>query len=180
MGLKKGALTNVTLKVFILVLSLSASAIGLNGDTKVKEVKFPVAVKSQPIPFSHKKHAFILCSNCHTGATRKERAGLPDTALCMMCHAAIKAESKAIQTLRTYYESGKKVEWVRIYTVPDFVFFSHATHHQAGIVCVECHGSVNTRDVLAREKPTDMVSCMKCHMAKKASTDCALCHVLGH
>lgn len=178
--MRKADLTKAGLGIVVLALGLSAPAGRPNSDMKAQPEKPAVAVQPQPISFSHKKHAFILCSNCHSGATQREQAGFPDTALCMMCHATIKTESKQIQALSEYYPGGRKVKWVRIYTLPDFVFFSHATHHQAGITCVDCHGPVSTRDVLAKEKSVDMVTCMKCHVAKKASTDCALCHVLGH
>ena len=53
--------------------------------------KLPVKVAPQPIPFSHKIHsrAGVKCLDCHSGATRRERAGLPTAGQCMLCHATV-------------------------------------------------------------------------------------------
>ena len=66
-----------------------------------------------------------------------------------------------------------------VYKVPDFVFFSHAVHGQAGIECQSCHGPVATRSVLRKEVSTSMRTCIECHRVRKAPTDCSRCHELG-
>ena len=110
---------------------------------------------------------------------KKERAGLPDAEKCMLCHMAIKTDSPAVQELARIHQDGKRLDWVRVYRVPDFVFFSHANHVNAHVECVSCHGPVEERDVLAKEVSTSMITCMNCHVAKKASISCYLCHELG-
>ena len=97
---------------------------------KGKEEKLPSAVAPQPIAYSHKKHIALglRCLDCHKDATQKEQAGLPATAVCMTCHATIKAESPEIRRLAGIHKRGEKVHWVRVYNVPDFVFFGHASH----------------------------------------------------
>lgn len=149
---------------------------------KVKEEKLPAPVVPQPIAFSHKKHAALGmgCLNCHVDAAEKNEAGLPDADQCMACHATIRTGSREVQKLAEVQKDGAKVKWVRVYRVPDFVFFSHANHLKAGLPCATCHGPVGQRDVLAKEVSTDMVSCMNCHAAKGASNECSLCHQLGH
>jgi hypothetical protein len=149
---------------------------------KPKEEELPAAVAPQPISFSHRQHAetALACRDCHAGATEKERAGLPQTDTCMLCHQTIANASAAIQRLANVHAEGAKVEWVRVYQVPDLVFFSHASHVGAGIDCSTCHGPVGQRDVLAKEVSTGMVRCMNCHAASDVSNDCVFCHQLGH
>lgn len=148
-----------------------------------KEEELPRAVAPQPLPFSHRSHtaAGLACSYCHEHAKRADRAGLPSTARCMSCHATVEAGKPSITRLASLHRSGKPIPWVPVYRVPDFVFFSHASHTTGGgsLDCDSCHGPVSTRDVLAKEFGTNMTSCVNCHRAKAVSTECSLCHQLG-
>jgi hypothetical protein len=95
----------------------------------------------------------------------------------MACHQTIKADSPAIQKLAEFHKNEKPVPWERIYRVPDYVWFSHELHHkEAKIACETCHGPVAERDVLAKEKPTSMASCMTCHAEMQAANECDVCH----
>ena len=145
------------------------------------EEKLPIVVAIQPVPFSHRAHAAagLSCRNCHRDATKKERAGLPNTDQCLLCHATVRSESPSIRKLAKFLQNGEQLRWVRVYQVPDFVFFSHASHLEAGIACKSCHGQVEQRDVLAKEVSTSMTACMNCHLERKASNECFLCHELG-
>ena len=149
---------------------------------KPKDEKLPAEVGPQPIPFSHKQHAEagLQCKDCHAGAAKKERAGLPRLEKCMLCHTTIAAERPAVQRVAEFHQQGTKVEWVRVYQVPDFVFFSHARHLKAGEECRTCHGPVEKRDVLAKEVSTSMIACMNCHQERQAPNSCVFCHQLGH
>ncbi len=84
-----------------------------------------------------------------------------------------------MKKLAEFNRRGEKIKWLHIYEVPDFVFFSHASHAKAGSGCVACHGPVQDRDILAKEVSTSMVACMNCHVKKGVSTGCYLCHQLG-
>jgi len=97
----------------------------------------------------------------------------------MGCHSTVKADSPEIRKLHEIHKGRQKIGWVRVYKVPDFVFFSHASHLKAGEQCVTCHGPVEERHVLAQEVSTSMVACMNCHAARKASNECVLCHQLS-
>lgn len=143
--------------------------------------KLPGDPVGQPVAFSHKQHhaAKLQCADCHTTASTADQAGWPTTARCMACHRAIKADSPEVLKLAGYHQNKQKVPWARVYRVRDFVFFSHANHLKAGEDCADCHGPVETRDVLRKEVSTNMAACMQCHRARKASTDCSLCHQLG-
>lgn len=150
------------------------------GYTGIAET-LPRAVAPQPVPFSHKAHAAAgtKCVDCHTTAENGIRAGLPEAARCMLCHRAVQSGSPAIATLRQHAAASRPVPWVRVYQLPDFVSFSHAKHAQAKVACNECHGPVETRDVLAKEVSTGMASCMNCHAQRKAAVTCNVCHELG-
>jgi Cytochrome c7 and related cytochrome c/Cytochrome c3 len=135
--------------------------------------------EDQPIPFSHKQHtkAGIKCQDCHTLKKPGFAAGIPGEQTCMGCHATIKKDSEAIQKLAGYAKAKKSVPWVRLYRLPDYVWFSHAVHHQeANIACEICHGPVAEREVMSKEKPITMVACMECHKQNKAPNGCTVCH----
>lgn len=133
----------------------------------------------QPIPFSHKQHAGALqldCRSCHAGPEPGDRMTYPAEAKCLTCHAAIKADSPHIQKLAAAAAQGRPIDWVRIYQLPSYVFWSHKSHLEANVTCVDCHGPVAERERLWLEKPIDMKACMDCHRIRKASTDCTYCH----
>jgi cytochrome c7-like protein/class III cytochrome C family protein len=133
----------------------------------------------QPIPFSHKSHRAvgIKCLDCHTIRKPGFEAGLPQEATCMGCHSTVKPDSQTIKKLAEFYKAKKPVPWIKVYTVPDFVWFSHEVHYRgAHLECETCHGAVAEREVIAKEKPTSMNACVECHERYKASTDCGICH----
>jgi hypothetical protein len=133
----------------------------------------------QPIPFSHKTHAGNLklqCKMCHPNPDPGESMTIAAPATCMQCHSAIKADSPAIQKLAAFAKNGREIRWVRVYEVPSYVRFSHRTHLTAGAKCADCHGPVETRDVLYKEGDISMGGCMNCHRQKSVSIDCTFCH----
>lgn len=133
----------------------------------------------QPIPFSHKQHAGALkldCRSCHAAPDPGDRMTYPTEAQCMTCHAVVKKESPHIQKLSAAAAEHKSIDWVRIYRLPSFVFWSHKSHLDAGASCDECHGPVAERERLWLEKPISMKACMDCHRSREASNDCTYCH----
>ncbi|HYM11766.1 MAG TPA: cytochrome c3 family protein [Bryobacterales bacterium] len=139
----------------------------------------PASVRQQPIPFSHRQHcAQVACSVCHATAATGERAGMPSTSECMLCHNNLKKDSSPIRKLVEYDKEKKPVPWVRVYLLPDFVFFSHAKHAAAKVECAACHGPVAQRSVLA-EIHVKMKTCIDCHRMRGASIECNLCHELA-
>ena len=96
-----------------------------------------------------------------------------------MCHQTIAADSPDIKKMVMLGGQNMKFDWVRVYQVPDFVFFNHKRHVQAGETCETCHGPVATREVLAKEVSTNMTACMSCHAERGATTECYFCHELG-
>ena len=147
-----------------------------------KEV-LPKSVAPQPIAFSHKLHAGKLempCEICHTGVHTGDEAELPSANFCMTCHQETKKDSPEIAKLRSAAEKHERIAWVPVYRVPDFVFFGHAPHVNAGLHCSECHGPVETRDVLQKEVSTSMNTCRDCHKTHNAPIGCSTCHQLGY
>lgn len=145
------------------------------------EEKLPITMAPQPVPFSHRAHsaAGLECQDCHATAATGERASFPATAKCMACHQMVRAGSPTIARLRQFHESRTEIPWVRVYGLPEFVFFSHAKHLKAGARCADCHGPVEERDVVAKEVSTSMTACMNCHAERRARVDCSVCHLLG-
>lgn len=120
----------------------------------------------QPIPFSHAKHAGELgidCRYCHNTVEVSPYASIPPTQTCMNCHAMIHPDSEKLKPLRESWETGRPVEWVRIHDLPDYAFFNHSAHVTRGVSCVECHGRIDTMEVVRQDKTLSMGWCLDCH-----------------
>jgi hypothetical protein len=153
----------------------------------------PPPPPAQPIPFNHRIHAGeagIGCTACHSYAEQSTIAGIPSMARCQGCHKFVKQDperpevTKEIKVLLDRLKDGKPIEWVRVYRVPDHVFFTHQRHVAAGLRCQECHGEVEKMDVMRRVSSLTMGWCLECHRRKQAEkpverarlTDCVTCH----
>ncbi len=56
------------------------------------------------------------------------------------------------------------IEWVRIHNLPDHVYFNHSQHvNVAGLECQQCHGKVESMDVVEQYSPLSMGWCINCH-----------------
>ena len=122
----------------------------------------PAPVAPQPVAFSHRLHAGDLgleCLDCHAGAKADDFATLPAPGRCMSCHATVRPESAEVAKIAAAARDGQALPWVRVYQVPDFVFFSHREHVGKGETCATCHGPVETREVLQKEISTGMNAC---------------------
>jgi hypothetical protein len=105
----------------------------------------------------------------------------------MGCHRVTKTDSPQIQKLTAIYNSGRALEWKRVHSLPDHVYFDHRPHVTAGIACQTCHGEVQTMKVVSREMSLRMGNCLGCHRdphealpkdsaIKRGSENCAACH----
>ena len=137
-----------------------------------------LCAQQQPVPYSHKTHLALglKCSSCHKNPDPGEVMGYPAESFCMGCHEAVKPDSPHIRKLAAAAAEKKHLPWVRVYRLPDYVYFSHRVHTHAGVACETCHGPVRERDVITKEVTHNMHSCMACHTASKARNDCATCH----
>jgi hypothetical protein len=146
------------------------------------EITAPTALVSQPVPFSHKRHmqTGVECANCHPILGTGERMEMPTLAGCLHCHRSVLADSPAIEKLAALAKESQPTSWTELYRLPDFVFFSHQRHLDAGVECAVCHGPIRDRDTLWQEKEISMGACVGCHKLRKASVSCDLCHNIGH
>ncbi len=120
----------------------------------------------QPVPFSHATHAGKLgmdCRYCHTTVENASHAAIPPTQTCMNCHTQIHRESPRLEKVRDSYETGMPIEWIKVHKLGDYAYFNHAAHVTRGVSCVECHGRVDTMEVVQRMAPLSMGWCLECH-----------------
>lgn len=131
----------------------------------------------QPIKFSHKVHSGqnqTDCNYCHYSARSSKTAGIPPGNVCLNCHFLVRTGTRSgvteINKVISAYDSGTPVDWIRIYRLPDFVFFSHAQHVTAGeLACEACHGDVKSMDRIYQETDLSMGWCLKCHDTRKVN-----------
>jgi hypothetical protein len=133
----------------------------------------------QPIAFSHKLHAGIngiQCLFCHRYAPVSPVAGIPAVATCRACHLYISPDAPEIKKLMAYWDKKQAISWVRVYGVPDHVYFPHMMHIRAGLECAACHGKVASMERITRSASLKMGWCLNCHRRRNASIDCWTCH----
>jgi hypothetical protein len=118
----------------------------------------------------------IGCTSCHVYAGRSPVAGIPSTERCAGCHKYIGKDKPAVQAVLKANDDGKAIEWVRVYHLPDHVFFTHERHLAAKLRCQECHGPVEAAQAVRQEAPLTMGWCLGCHEKKQAARDCLTCH----
>ena len=120
----------------------------------------------QPVPYSHKLHAGDLgidCRYCHTSVETSAKANVPPTATCMNCHTMVLPESEKLLPIRESFATGRPVEWVRIHNIPDYAYFDHSAHVNAGVGCISCHGNVAEMVVVEQKETLSMGWCLDCH-----------------
>jgi cytochrome c2 len=143
----------------------------------------------QPIKFSHKIHAGenkINCQYCHTGVEKSRHANIPSANVCMNCHKYIqegpttgKGEIAKIYAALdynpekgTYGPNPKPIKWIRIHNLPDLAYFNHSQHVKVGgVECKECHGPIETMDVVQQFSPLTMGWCVNCHRETEVKAD---------
>ena len=150
----------------------------------------------QPIAFSHVVHAGINnidCNYCHQSARHGKHAGIPSVNVCMNCHSTIsegtntgKEEIQKIydavcwDPIRLTYSDSinqkpckpKAIEWVQIHSLPDLAYFNHSQHVVVGgLDCKDCHGAVDSMEVVYQQEKLTMGWCIDCHRNTDVNTD---------
>ena len=172
-------MNSLRLRYSVLVIAAILVVAAQKKEYRAKEEKLPGEPVAQPIAYSHKKHVAmgLKCAGCHTMPGDGFLATYPKETVCMGCHASVKTDSPEIQKLAAFAAKKEAVPWVKVYRVPDIVWFNHAVHvKEAKTECSTCHGDVGQRDVLFQEKSTSMNSCMACHSQHEAPNGCDFCH----
>ena len=135
----------------------------------------------QPIKFSHKLHAGdnkIACVYCHSGVEKSKHANIPSANVCMNCHMYIQGATaygkeeigKIYSALdynpetSKYGKNQKPIKWIRVHSLPDHAYFNHSQHVAVGkIECAECHGPIDSMEVVQQYSPLTMGWCIDCH-----------------
>jgi hypothetical protein len=164
----------------LVVLILAVAALAIGGYWR-----FPSTLQAQPLRMSHANHVKeAKCTACHRTVAKAERAGTPTTAKCNSCHKGKQSKDpeglKEEAKLATYIDRKAEIPWIRLYSVPPHVFFSHQAHVLAKVECDSCHGPIGKEAVLPVRAPNpeaiSMKACMGCHAQQKADDDCLACH----
>ncbi len=124
----------------------------------------------QPIAYSHKLHAGLKgmdCRYCHRMVEEGPHASVPDADTCMGCHKQVKKDSPRLSLLASSYGDGAgdniAIPWVKVHMLPDYAYFSHAVHVNAGVGCTSCHGRVDQMEIVRQVEPLSMGWCLECH-----------------
>jgi nitrate reductase gamma subunit len=121
---------------------------------------------AQPIAFSHRLHAGtyrVPCLYCHFAAETSRHAGIPPAGVCMNCHRELKAATAELERLKEAVSQARPIRWTKVHNLPDFVYFNHSQHVNAGVACQRCHGPVETMDRVRQVSPLTMGWCLGCH-----------------
>ena len=171
------------MKISWLISGLVVAAIGIVAGLALMyllPLDFSDRSPTQPLAFSHKVHAGtngIQCLFCHRFAPKSPVAGIPSVATCRSCHLFIATNAPEIRKLTGYWDKQEPIPWIRVYRLPDHVYFPHMMHIHANLECTACHGEVATMDRITRSVPLKMGWCLNCHRQHKASIDCWTCHI---
>jgi hypothetical protein len=120
----------------------------------------------QPVAYSHKLHAGDLgldCRYCHSNVERSPVANVPPTQTCMNCHKLILPQSERLLKVRESWSTGQPIPWVRVHELPDYAYFNHSAHLNAGVGCANCHGNVAQMELVTQSQPLSMSWCLDCH-----------------
>ncbi len=137
---------------------------------------------TQPFAFNHNAHVKKVgaeCVDCHVHARDGARATIPNVGVCATCHADPVNDSAAAAAITADVTKQATIQWRKVTTIPDHVYFSHRRHTSvAGIACETCHGDMSARTLpITRPMlPVTMQRCMGCHETKGVTNDCVACH----
>jgi hypothetical protein len=140
----------------------------------------------QPIFFRHDIHAGqykMQCQYCHYSVHVSPEPGIPTVQTCMGCHLVIGGSDSSHQTeirkLRQAWTEKKPIEWVRVHYLPRHAHFPHQRHIKAmgPNACATCHGDVQRMPQVFKVNQVDKMGfCISCHIERKVSRDCSVCH----
>ncbi|MGE5113750.1 MAG: cytochrome c3 family protein [Acidobacteriaceae bacterium] len=131
------------------------------------------------------RHAGIpaasTCMNCHRFVTATRGAVRAEDELAQQEKRAsrriVSPEIKKVydalalddRMQRDPNQSTLPIAWTRVYALPDFVYFDHRPHVNAGVTCQTCHGPVETMERVRQVGDLSMGWCVNCHRGASAS-----------
>ena len=122
--------------------------------------------REQPVPFSHAHHVGgigIDCRYCHSTVEDSSFANIPPVKTCMNCHSQIWRTSPTLEPVRAAFRTNTSIRWVRVYDLPDFVYFNHSIHVAKGVGCETCHGRIDKMPLTSQFPNLRMEWCLGCH-----------------
>jgi hypothetical protein len=157
-----------------LILKVAGAIMGLGAVAAISGYayfSYPAVIDTgyqpvQPVAYSHKLHAGQLgldCYYCHSTVYKAAFAAVPSTNTCMNCHTKVKTDSPRLEVVRESARTGQAIPWVQIHRLPDYVYFNHEAHLNAGVSCVSCHGRIDQMIEVEQAKPLNMAFCLDCH-----------------
>lgn len=120
----------------------------------------------QPVDYSHKLHAGDMgmdCRYCHFQVEESKHSNIPPTKVCMNCHNIVGTDKESLDLVRESWATGKPIEWVRVHKLPEYAYFDHAAHLDAGVACISCHGNVAMMEEVQQVEKLSMGWCLECH-----------------
>lgn len=167
-------------------IAVGAIAIGAGGSAFLVARRPAPVLAPQPIAFNHNKHLVdpdgpkLACVECHPGAERGDRAGLPAIDRCLQCHMKPKSTREVEAAAREAAIRGGAFAWTKVTRVEGHVHFPHSEHVTLGkLQCTNCHGDVASWKAPPTEperRLMNMNTCLACHNERGASTSCRSCH----
>ncbi|MGA9120074.1 MAG: cytochrome c3 family protein [Bacteroidota bacterium] len=162
--------SNTLAKLSILLVVLVVGGFGLIAAMLYRSPYYTNVDESieQPVPFSHQHHVGGLgldCRYCHTSVESSSFAGIPPTNTCMTCHSQVWNTSPMLASVRESFQTNTALQWNRVNSLPDFVYFNHSIHVRQGIGCVTCHGQVDKMPLMRKANSLYMEWCLTCHRA---------------
>ncbi|MBK8980567.1 MAG: cytochrome c3 family protein [Planctomycetes bacterium] len=125
----------------------------------------------QPVKYSHKLHAGLMgmdCRYCHTDVEVGPHANVPTTEVCMNCHKGVRTDSLEVQKIAQAHEASEPLHWQKVHLLPDYAYFHHGVHVNAGVGCQSCHGRMDEMEVVRQVEPLNMGWCLECHRQPEA------------
>jgi hypothetical protein len=140
----------------------------------------------QPIFFRHDIHAGqfkMQCQYCHYSVAVSPEPGIPSMQTCMGCHLVVTGSDSGAKTeikkVRKAWTDKQPVEWVRVHFLARHAHFPHQRHIKVlgPNACTTCHGDVDRMpQVYKVNNVNSMGFCITCHVERKVSRDCSVCH----
>ena len=122
----------------------------------------------QPVQFSHQHHVGAMgidCRYCHTSVEKAAFANIPPTKTCMNCHSQIWKDSPELAPVHESWRTDRSIEWIKVYDLPDYVYFNHSIHVAKGVGCETCHGRIDQMPLVSQHPSLQMSWCLECHRA---------------
>ena len=73
------------------------------------------------------------------------------------------ADSPKLAPIVDSFTNLRRMRWIRVHQLPDYAFFNHSAHVQAGVGCVTCHGRIDQMEEVHQVQPLSMSWCLECH-----------------